>query len=273
MTDDVRDQIITELADSEYRLARDLAVHRELLHLNLGQMHERECELERLRETHNRLRAEYRQAREALFPDGRKAARRESRPRPRPGTSPIQAVNGNTNDNSNPNTNPSTNANYQHQHKHQHQGQRQDQGQAQGQGQGQGRSSVDMRRHLKLWLNGADLQNMGGSYEGTISAVVEEEMRNGFTTQRTVQPVIVFTDGYRIVPNIGMRRTLVESYGAETDSWVDKRIRVFLRPMTRRDSVKAQSRFEKAVECLDAPTPESEAAAVAGELAAADISW
>ena len=111
MTDDVRDQIITELADSEYRLARDLAVHRELLHLNIGQMHERECELERLRETHNRLRAEYRQAREALFPDGRKAARRESRPRPRPGTSPIQAVNGNTNDNSNPNTNPSTNIN------------------------------------------------------------------------------------------------------------------------------------------------------------------
>ncbi len=132
---------------------------------------------------------------------------------------------------------------------------------------------MDMRRHLKRWLNDADLRNMGGSYEGTISAVVEEETRNRFTTQRTVQPVIVFTDGYRIVPNIGMRRTLVESYGAETDSWVDKRIRVFRRPMTRRDSVKAQSRFEKAVECLDAPTPESEAAAVAGELAAADISW
>ena len=102
-----------------------------------------------------------------------------------------------------------------------------------------------MRRHLKRSLNDADLRNMGGSYEGTISAVVEEEMRNRFTTQRTVQPVIVFTDGYRIVPNIGMQRTLVESYGAETDSWVDKRIRVFRRPMTRRDSVKAQSRFAK----------------------------
>ena len=128
---------------------------------------------------------------------------------------------------------------------------------------------MDMRRHLKRSLNGADLQNMGGSYEGTISAVVEEKIRNRFTTQHTMQPVIVFTDGYRIVPNIGMRRTLVESYGAETDSWVGKRIRLFRRPMTRRDSVKAQSRFEKAVECLDAPTPESEA----GELAAADISW
>ena len=76
MTDDARDRIITELADSEYRLARDLAGVRELLHLSLGQMHERECERKRLHETHNRLRAEYRQVREALFPDGRKAGRR-----------------------------------------------------------------------------------------------------------------------------------------------------------------------------------------------------
>lgn len=111
MKADARDRIITVLADSEYRLARDLAGVRELLHLSLGQMHERECERKRLHETHNRLRAEYRQVREALFPDGRKAARRALRPMPRPGTSPIQAVNGNTNDNSNPNTNPSTNTN------------------------------------------------------------------------------------------------------------------------------------------------------------------
>ena len=111
MKADARDRMIAVLADNEYRLARDLAGVRELLHLSLGQMHERECERKRLHETHNRLRAEYRQVREALFPDGRKAARRELRPRPRPGTSPIQAVNGNTNDNSNPNTNPSTNTN------------------------------------------------------------------------------------------------------------------------------------------------------------------
>ena len=132
---------------------------------------------------------------------------------------------------------------------------------------------MDMRRHLNRWLNHAELINMGGSYEGTIATVVLEEIRNPFTTQRNALPVIVFTDGYRIVPNIGMRRTLVESYGPETDSWVDKRIRVFRRPMTRRHSVKAQSRFEKAVECLDAPTPKSEATTGVGELAAADISW
>ena len=115
---------------------------------------------------------------------------------------------------------------------------------------------------------------MGGSYEGTIAAVVEEEVRNRFTTQREIQPVIVFTDGYRIVPNIGMRRALVGSFGAETDTWVDNRIRVFRRPMTRRNpGDEAQPRFEKAVECLDAPTAEPEATAGAGELAAADISW
>ena len=71
---------------------------------------------------------------------------------------------------------------------------------------------MDMRRHLKRWLNEGELQEMGGSYEGRISAVVEEELRNRFTVQREVQPVIVFADGWRIVPNIGMRRDSPAKY-------------------------------------------------------------
>ena len=116
--------------------------------------------------------------------------------------------------------------------------------------------------------------DMGGSYEGTTATVVLEKICNPFTGQRELQPVITFTDGYQMVPNFGMRQTVVDSYGAETDIWVDRRLRVFLRPMTRRhsgDEVKA--RGEKAVECLDAPTPESAATTGAGELAAPDISW
>ena len=35
--------------------------------------------------------------------------------------------------------------------------------------------AVDMRRHLKRWLTNSALQWMGGSYQGIIVDVVEEE--------------------------------------------------------------------------------------------------
>ena len=112
MTADARDRIITELADNEDRLARDLAGVRELLHLSLGQMHERECEVKRLHETHNRLRAEYRKDK-AMH-------------------------NTNTSIYEEPKHQREHQPKYKHkyQHQHKHQGQGQGQGQRQGQGQG-----------------------------------------------------------------------------------------------------------------------------------------
>lgn len=63
---DVRGRLVAEV-DQEYRLARDLAAVRQLLHLTLGLFHERERELERMRDAHSRLRAEHRQLREGIL--------------------------------------------------------------------------------------------------------------------------------------------------------------------------------------------------------------
>ncbi len=133
---------------------------------------------------------------------------------------------------------------------------------------------MDMRRHLKHWLNDSELQEMGGAYEGVIAEVVEEQVRNRFTTQREVQPVIVFLDGWRIVPNIGMRRTLVEMFGPETDDWVERRIRIVRRRVARTSTDgEMRERYEKAVECLDTPASEPETTTSESKLTAADISW
>jgi len=71
MTDDVVDLIITELADSEHRLARDLVAVRQLLRLALELAHEKERQLKRLGVQHSRLRHEYRRLRETILHDDR----------------------------------------------------------------------------------------------------------------------------------------------------------------------------------------------------------
>lgn len=130
-----------------------------------------------------------------------------------------------------------------------------------------------MRRHLKRRMTNGDLEQMGGSYEGVIVEVVLEKMRNPFTTKSEVNPVVSFEDGWRIVPNIGMRRALTENLGPDTDGWIGRQIRVFLRPVQRRaPSGDGKQRLEKAVECLDAPAAEPETAE-REELAAAEITW
>ena len=124
---------------------------------------------------------------------------------------------------------------------------------------------MDMRRHLKRWLTNSDLRGLGGSYEGIIVDVVEEEVRNRFKAKHELNPVIVFLDGWRIVPNIGMRRYLDAYYGHETDTWAGRRIRIFLRPMTRKNpGDEGRLRDEKAVECLDLSESDVSAGARAG---------
>ena len=65
--------------------------------------------------------------------------------------------------------------------------------------------AMDMTRHLQRWLSLKDLEKFGDRYDGVIADVVESTLRNPFTKQREVQPVIVFEDGWRLVPNIAMR--------------------------------------------------------------------
>ncbi len=122
---------------------------------------------------------------------------------------------------------------------------------------------MDMRRHLKRWLTNSDLRGMGGSYQGIIVDVVEEEVRNRFKGKHELNPVIVFLDGWRIVPNMGIRRYLDAHYGHETDTWAGRPIRIFLRPMTRKSpDDEGRQRDEKAVECFD--LSESDVSAGAG---------
>ena len=129
-----------------------------------------------------------------------------------------------------------------------------------------------MRKHLKRNMNNSDLEQMDGSYEGVIVEVTLEEMWNRHRGKREEHPIITFEDGWRIVPNIGMRRDLVDGFGPESEDWIGSRVRIFLRPMARKDTSGKERRFEKAVECLDsrAVTPQTTASEM---VTAAEISW
>ncbi len=74
MTVDNRDRLIAECADSEFQLAHQLAVYREMLSVALAQLHERGRQLERLREQQRQLRREYRQLRQTILRDEGRAA-------------------------------------------------------------------------------------------------------------------------------------------------------------------------------------------------------
>jgi hypothetical protein len=113
---------------------------------------------------------------------------------------------------------------------------------------------MDMSRHLRRWLNDAELaRREHGAYEGTIADVVEEVVRNPYTTRQEEVPVVVFADGWRLVPNFGMRAQLVAMFGAETDAWRGKRIRVFRRRTERTNKTTGETRevFVKTVMSCD----------------------
>jgi len=114
---------------------------------------------------------------------------------------------------------------------------------------------MDMSKHLRRWLNDAELaRREHGAYEGVIADVVEETVRNPFTTQPEVAPVIVFEDGWRLIPNFGMRAQLVTMFGPETDVWRGRRVRVFRRSAERVDkkSGEVKTTWVKTVMACDA---------------------
>jgi hypothetical protein len=124
-----------------------------------------------------------------------------------------------------------------------------------------------MNRHLKLWLNDTELQRRGGRYVGVLVAVVPEVVRNRYTTVRQPEPVMKFEDGWQIVPNIGMRRALVEWLGPETDGWIGQRIEVERFRIARVDPATGQTRekWEKRVRVV--------AREPLRDLTADDIKW
>jgi hypothetical protein len=134
---------------------------------------------------------------------------------------------------------------------------------------------MDMRRHLRRWLNDAELQRLGDRHEGTIASVTEEEIRNRFTATRQFEPVITFEDGWRVVPNISMRRALVEALGPETDSWIGRRIVVHRHAVDRTDEKTGTTkrRWQKRVYFPEQAVAVAPAREGADGLSHEDISW
>jgi hypothetical protein len=114
---------------------------------------------------------------------------------------------------------------------------------------------MDMRRHTRRWLNDTALASeFDGTFEGVIAAVTEEQVRNRFTAQRELQPVIAFAEGgWRVVPNLGMRTALIEMLGPETDQWIGRRISIHRRRVERADKATGEIRssWQKVVSVPD----------------------
>ena len=109
---------------------------------------------------------------------------------------------------------------------------------------------MDMTRHLRRWLNDKALsENFDGEYEGRISEVTEEMIRNRFKGQKQLEPVIIFEDGWRLLPNINQRRALIEFFGPQTDEWIGHKLCVFRHCTEKIDEATGQSKqtWEKRV--------------------------
>jgi hypothetical protein len=100
-----------------------------------------------------------------------------------------------------------------------------------------------------------------------VVAVVEEVVRNPFTTVRQPEPVIKFADGWQIVPNVGMRRTLVEQFGSDTGTWIGQQIEIERCRIARvdPDTGVTREKWEKRVRVVGPEPPR--------DLTAADIKW
>jgi hypothetical protein len=89
---------------------------------------------------------------------------------------------------------------------------------------------MDMSRHLRKWLTERALaEQLGDEYEGVVAAASEETIRNRFTGQREQVPVVTFGDGWRLVLNKTILQKFIVWFGAESDNWVGRRVRVYRR--------------------------------------------
>ena len=123
---------------------------------------------------------------------------------------------------------------------------------------------MDMTKYLRRHLTNTDLLEHGGVYEGTIVAVEEQEVRNKWRYARDPEtgktaprredvPVILFEDGWTWIPNITARRVLFEAWGADTDEWIGRRMRVWLETKMRKERTTGRDmeQYEKRVSVLN----------------------
>ena len=113
---------------------------------------------------------------------------------------------------------------------------------------------MDVTKHLSPWLTLDVLRTrFNDVYEGTVTAVVEEELRHPKTYQRYIGLVLVFDDGRRYGPAKTALRAIVGWWGTESDAWVGRTIQI-VRKRIERTSKKTGEvtvRYERVVACPD----------------------
>ena len=113
---------------------------------------------------------------------------------------------------------------------------------------------ADMTKHLKRFLTDKELQAIGGEFEGVVASVTEEPIRNRFKATTSDEPVITFQEGgYRLIPNKTMLLCLIRWFGADSNDWIGRRIRLFrqLVETTNHEGV-TRSKYQRALVCVDA---------------------
>jgi hypothetical protein len=94
----------------------------------------------------------------------------------------------------------------------------------------------------------------GWCYEGSIVRVVPQQVFNRWKfTKDEIVPVISFADGYQWIPNVGARRKLSEAWGWDTDLWLGRRLRIYLKTVVRTEKTSGRGieKLEKDIEALD----------------------
>jgi hypothetical protein len=94
-----------------------------------------------------------------------------------------------------------------------------------------------MTRKMGPWLTGAAVHAMGDRYDGIIAAVEEQEVRNRWTTRTSLEDVVVFGDGKRLVLSHGMRLELIARFGSESNDWLGQPISLGTRAAERKGQV------------------------------------
>ena len=113
---------------------------------------------------------------------------------------------------------------------------------------------MDMTPYLRRSLTNTDLlEREGMAYEGIVVRVVPQQVFNRFRfTRDEVVPIISFQSGHEWIPNVGARRKLTEAWGADTDRWIGRRMRIYLKSVARTEvgSGRVVEGWEKKVEVL-----------------------
>jgi hypothetical protein len=82
---------------------------------------------------------------------------------------------------------------------------------------------MDMRKRDKLgsWLTGAVIHALfRDAYHGIVAAVTEELVRDDHTHKTTLEGVVTFADGWKLVLNKSRRLDLIARFGDESDAWI-----------------------------------------------------